>query len=326
MKTTLTTLILLCSLSVLSQSWHTSTIKNAFDGEYKRASVAGRGNNYPYNSPYLVIHNQEEEPSIYISDLGYTGCGGNVLWFAFDGKVLFSTQDVTESLESDALFINSIKRGAEGWKAYVDSPKVSNFYLFERMIRASNMSVRWSGDCSSNDITFSLTNSSRSIQSVIGNIDAFMAKEEIKKKRLRESKRFQDSINEFTKQKLIAEEKKKDSLERQRIAYEEKEYFARERVKTVWVDNMYTEFINNTSARKLKSPIKLDYAAEKRVKEILSQNYDRIIACNSCRVRLRYNKGWKCYDLVSYHPYIDASEPLFLSLKVNARTKLLEIY
>ena len=95
MKNTLTTLFLLCSLTIFSQTWQISTRQNAFDGEFQRASVTGRGNNYPYNSPYLIINNQEEEPTIYISDIGYTGCGGNVLWFAFDGKVLFSTQDVT---------------------------------------------------------------------------------------------------------------------------------------------------------------------------------------------------------------------------------------
>ena len=110
MKYTVTTILLFCSLTVFSQTWQTSTMSNAFDGTYKRASVRGKGNNYPYKSPYLVIHNQEQEPIFYVSDLGYTGCGGNVLWFAFDGEVLFSTQDVTESTESDALFINSIKR------------------------------------------------------------------------------------------------------------------------------------------------------------------------------------------------------------------------
>ena len=326
MKNILTSLILLCSLSVFSQTWHTSKIKNAFDGEFQRASVTGRGNNYPYNSPYLVIHNQEEEPAIYLSDLGYTGCGGNVLWFAFDGKVLFSTQDVTESTESDALFINSINRGADGWKAYVDSPKVSNFYLFERMIKASNMSIRWSGDCSSNDITFSLNNSSNAIQTVIGDIDSFMAKEATKKLELQKLKRGEDSINKYTEQWMIVEEQRKILLKEQRLRRKREEWEAKQREISIWLESTYSDFISNTSARKLSSPIKLESSAEIEVKKTLSENYDKLMRCKSCTVTLNYNKGWKDYGMVIYDSSTKKYESLYLSLKLNPQTKLLGIH
>lgn len=313
-------------MSIFSQTWHTSTIKNPFDGEFKRALVTGRGDNYRYNSPYLVINNQEEEPTIYISDLGYTGCGGNVLWFAFDGKVLFSTQDVTESIGSDALFINSIKRGAEGWKAYVDSPEVSNFYLYERMIKASSMSVRWSGDCSGNDMTFSLHNSGRAIQSVIGDINLFMANEATKKLELQRLKRFEDSVKKYTEQRMIAEKQKEELLRKQRIQREKEEREAKEAVISIWLESTYLNFINNTSSRGLPSPIKLNYTAEKEVKTVLSQNYDKLIHCKSCNVTLQYNKGWKDYGLVIYDSDTKKYEYLYLSLQLNPQSKVLETH
>ena len=326
MKNALTTLFLLCSLTIFSQTWQISTIQNAFDGEFQRASVTGRGNNYPYNSPYLIINNQEEEPTIYISDIGYTGCGGNVLWFAFDGKVLFSTQDVTESLESDALFINSVKRGAEGWKVHVDSPKVSNFYLFERMIKASKMSVRWSGDCSSNDITFSLNNSGKAIQVVIGDIDLFMAKEADKKLELQKLKRVEDSIKQFTEQWIKAEEQRRLQHKEQRLKREQEAREAKQKVISIWLESTYSDFINNTSARKLSSPIQLESSAEIEVRKILSENYDKLMRCKSCTVTLVYNKGWKDYGMVIYNSTTKNHESLYLSLKQNPQTKLLEVH
>jgi len=51
------------------QSWKSSEGGNAFDGKYKTSSVKGKGDNFPYNSPTMVINKFEgEDLNFYISD------------------------------------------------------------------------------------------------------------------------------------------------------------------------------------------------------------------------------------------------------------------
>ena len=54
------------------QSWDFYSGGNDFDGEYRVASVKGKGTDYPYNSPKLVINYFENDKQVnfYIKNTG----------------------------------------------------------------------------------------------------------------------------------------------------------------------------------------------------------------------------------------------------------------
>ena len=89
MKTILSLSALLITLALTAQSWTFSEGGDAFDGKYKTSSVIGKGTNYPYTKPSLVINKFEGEENInfYISGGGYfqEKTGISVLW-VFDNE------------------------------------------------------------------------------------------------------------------------------------------------------------------------------------------------------------------------------------------------
>ena len=61
---------LLITLTLTAQSWTFSKGGNAFDGTYKTSSVVGKGTEYPYKTPILVI-NKFDNPNIGDFVLGF---------------------------------------------------------------------------------------------------------------------------------------------------------------------------------------------------------------------------------------------------------------
>ena len=64
--------ILLCQVTISAQSWSFKSGGNAFDGKYKTSSIKGKGTDFPYNNPLLVINLfKEESLNFYIAEAGY---------------------------------------------------------------------------------------------------------------------------------------------------------------------------------------------------------------------------------------------------------------
>ena len=102
--------ILILPLFSYSQTWSFSEGGNAFDGQYKTASIIGTGNNYPYTKPVLVVNRFNGDAiNFYISSAGYfqeqTGIG---VYWSFDNEpdVLYSTYDWSISSDGKTLFFS----------------------------------------------------------------------------------------------------------------------------------------------------------------------------------------------------------------------------
>ena len=48
--------ILLRQIMVSAQNWSFESGGNVFDGKYKTSSIKGKGTDFPYNNPLLVIN------------------------------------------------------------------------------------------------------------------------------------------------------------------------------------------------------------------------------------------------------------------------------
>lgn len=84
-------LLILISLPMIGagQSWRYSSKENDFDGKYKITHVVGTGNDYPYDSPLLVIcyYEQSDQIDLYISDAGhYTSSSNTEVLLSFNNE------------------------------------------------------------------------------------------------------------------------------------------------------------------------------------------------------------------------------------------------
>ena len=160
----LTILLLIIPLISFGQSWTYEEGGNVFDGQFKTSSVKGKGANYPYTSPSLVINIFEgEQLNFYISGGGYfqekTGIG--VLW-VFDNEPdkIYSTYDWSISPNGEILFFREFNN-PDG------SGKLKPIDVIDKLTLGSKVTVRIKDDFSSNDIVFSLNGSSKAINFVI---------------------------------------------------------------------------------------------------------------------------------------------------------------
>ena len=160
--------ILILPLLSYSQTWSFSEGGNAFDGQYKTASVVGTGNNYPYTKPVLVINRFNGDAiNFYISSAGYfqekTGIG---VYWSFDNEpdVLYSTYDWSISSDGKTLFFSEFNDP--------NSPaKLQPIDFIEKLTLASKVSLRIKDNFGQNDIEFSLRGSTKAINSVIPSED-----------------------------------------------------------------------------------------------------------------------------------------------------------
>jgi hypothetical protein len=165
MKTLLSLSALLITLTLTAQSWTFSEGGNAFDGKYKTSSVIGKGTNYPYTKPSLVINKFEGEENInfYISGGGYfqEKTGISVLWvFDNEPNKIYSTYDWTISSDGKILFFREFNN-PDGLA------RLKPIDIIDKLTLANKVTVRMKDDYGSNDVVFSLSGSSKAINSVI---------------------------------------------------------------------------------------------------------------------------------------------------------------
>jgi len=161
------------------QSWRYSSQGNDFDGNYKICSVVGTGNDYPYNSPKLVICYTEKSNEIdfYISDAGYYTANSNtqvMLSFNNEKGIIYKSLSLGYSSDRESVFLDGNF-----------SPNNSRpFQIFQKLMEASYVNIRIKNDYGQNDMRFSLSGSAKAIKYVIP-YDAMLATElEIKENKL----------------------------------------------------------------------------------------------------------------------------------------------
>ena len=192
-------LILVCvPLIGLGQTWKYSSGGNDFDGKYRTSSVIGTGDDYPYNTPKLVVNYWErnEDINLYIIDAGYftSGSGTEVyLSFSNENEMIYACDEVGFSNNSDAVFMNDF------YLRDNYNEKFDKIEIIEKLMNASYVNIRISNDYGQNTIRFSLRGSSKAITYVIPNIDIRLKKltEEIEEEIEEEDVAFVDQDIEY---------------------------------------------------------------------------------------------------------------------------------
>ena len=169
-------LILLCLPFIgFGQSWQYSSGGNDFDGTYRTSSVTGSGNDYPYNSPKLVINyfKKDNQINFYISNAGYYTSSSNtqvMLSFNNEKGNIYKSMGASSSADGKMVFLGSYFDGS-----YFD---VSRLDIFKKLMDASYVNIRISNDYGQNDIRFSLSGSTKAIKYVIPNLNKLIIAEE----------------------------------------------------------------------------------------------------------------------------------------------------
>ena len=169
--------------------WTFSSGKNDFDGSYKTSSIIGRGGEFPYTRPLLVVNKFDNgSVNIYISNAGYSGCNDRVVYFKFKGeKEIYKTGYVSSGAKNDSWFISSLEN-------------LEKDQLLLKFMKYSSLSIRLESYCGKVDYKFSLSGSTRALNFVVGDWLKQKKDEALKLKLL--------------KIKSLKEKKKKDSISR----------------------------------------------------------------------------------------------------------------
>ena len=164
----LSILFLCTTTNVYAQSWKYENGGDAFDGKYKTSFVKGTGSNYPYNKPVLAINKFDNDSQInfYISSAGYfqEDTGVKILWvFNTEPNVIYSTYDWSYSSDGENIFLKKFNDPNS-------DNKISRYEFIKKLKLASKVSVRVSNKYGSNDLTFSLSGSTKAIDFVLPNL------------------------------------------------------------------------------------------------------------------------------------------------------------
>jgi hypothetical protein len=142
-----------------SQKWSYTSGSNAFDGEYKTASIVGKGGLFPYNKPLFVVNIfSDNNLNIYITNAGYAGCDNKIIYIKFDSESLIYSFTVTTNSTHEGWFLN---------KNIYDSSSLTNLELIENLKLHNKIYVRLSSDCNQSDYEFSLVGSSVALNYII---------------------------------------------------------------------------------------------------------------------------------------------------------------
>ncbi|SEC44396.1 hypothetical protein SAMN04489761_3010 [Tenacibaculum sp. MAR_2009_124] len=181
MKKVVLLFLLITTLNVNSQNWKYKSGKSEFDGSYKTSYITGKGSEFPYNDPQLVINKfgDSEDFNLYISGAGYFQDKNKTeIKFVVDSEpgIIYSTDSFSLSSGGKNVFLNKFTKANSKYK-------ISKYEFVEKLKVASKISIRISNNYGSNDLTFTLRGSTKAINFVLP-IKEFNAKiEAIKKNR-----------------------------------------------------------------------------------------------------------------------------------------------
>jgi hypothetical protein len=151
-KGILVTLLLVTALVSYSQSWGSTTIGNSFDGQFKIAYCKGSGA-FPYTSPILAVRkNAEGKREIILSGVNSYVTGNSLIMMSFQG--------------SDVVYSYSADHSTDGelWLVHEDKEVIEK--IIEQLKTNSKVTIRLSTDYSHEDFEFSLTGSTKAINTL----------------------------------------------------------------------------------------------------------------------------------------------------------------
>ena len=161
------TLLIITPLTIFGQSWTSSKGGDTFDGTYKTCSVEGRGTEYPYKSPRLSINifdNEKNDINFYISGAGFfqNNSGLSIMWvFDNEPNTIYSSYSWSISNDGKIIFFDEFNNPDE------NATKLEKIDIISKLTKANKVSIRVSDDYGQNDLTFSLSGSTRAINFVI---------------------------------------------------------------------------------------------------------------------------------------------------------------
>lgn len=203
----LSVLFLYTQSNVSAQSWKYENGGDAFDGKYKTSFVKGTGSNYPYNKPILAINKYDKSPAVnfYISSAGFfqEGTDVNIIWvFNTEPDVIYSTYDWSYSSDGKTIFLREFNDPKS-------DNKISKYEFMEKLKSASKVSARISNKYGTNNLTFSLSGSTKAIDFVLPNLKDLISdvesERQIKNKFKEEKKIELNKLLEILKTQKISE-------------------------------------------------------------------------------------------------------------------------
>ena len=126
----------------------------------------GKGSEFPYNKPSLVINkfDNDEQINFYLSGAGYfqDNTGLSIKW-VFDNEpdTIYSSYSWSLSNDGKIIFFNRFNNPLE------NATKLEGIDIIEKLTTASKVQLRVSDDYGSNDLIFSLSGSSKAINFVL---------------------------------------------------------------------------------------------------------------------------------------------------------------
>lgn len=171
---TILVLIILLIPFVLQSQWRTSSGSNKFDGNYKAATVIGSGGKYPYTKPTLVISKfDSSDPDIYLTNIGYTGCGKPSIEITFNNSDIIYTYESLSNRNNDKAFLSfSLSQTTIYYKS------ISLQDLMKKFKEKNKVYLRYANNCGADDFVFTLSGSTRAIDYVLGDYFKKLSKEE----------------------------------------------------------------------------------------------------------------------------------------------------
>ena len=142
------------------QVWVFEEGGNPFDGQYRTAQITANNGEFPYHESKLVVNIfNNKKVNVYITDGGYFNSTSSlsVLW-AFDNEpnVIYSSRYNSISEEGKTIFFEGIYT-SDPYKEY------NKFDLIEKLKSSSKATVRLKDAYGRNDISYSLSGSSKAI-------------------------------------------------------------------------------------------------------------------------------------------------------------------
>ncbi|MDO6812468.1 hypothetical protein [Tenacibaculum soleae] len=204
--------ILLRQIMVSAQNWSFESGGNVFDGKYKTSSIKGKGTDFPYNNPLLVINLfKNESLNFYIADAGYFQnlSETNVLWIFNDElDTLYKSVNISKSDNNKIIFFNDFINTKS-------NESISKLEFIEKLKTANKVNVRIKDNYGKNDISFSLRASTKAINYVITKAykEKVLAEQKEVKKLIEEEKN--KKIAEVNRIKKLKEQEKRKKLDKQ---------------------------------------------------------------------------------------------------------------
>ena len=198
-------LLLLCvPLIGMGQTWNYRSDGNDFDGKYRTSYVTGTGDDWPYDSPQLVVNYWEENErlNLYIAKSGYfTSGSGTTVYFSFnnENEMIYVCDDLSYSTDNEEVFIDDF------YLRDNDNEEFDKIEIIEKLMNASYVNIRIKNDYGQNDMKFSLKGSTKAIKFVIPDIESRLKESEIKKL----NRKKQIEIDKKNRQEKLEEEYKK---------------------------------------------------------------------------------------------------------------------